>query len=105
VVNLPAVVLVVLCALLLIRGSSESATVNTIMALIKLGVSAMFAVIAFTAFDTDRFADFVPFGVAGIGAAAGTISFSYIGLDTVSTAGDEVKNPQKTMPRAILAAP
>jgi amino acid transporter len=64
----------------------------------------MFAVIAFTAFDADRFAEFAPFGVAGISTAAGTIFFSYIGLDAVSTAGDEVKNPQKTMPRAIIAA-
>ncbi|MCX2934586.1 amino acid permease [Mycobacterium sp. CVI_P3] len=104
IVNLPAVVLVVMCALLLIRGASESATVNTIMVLIKLGVLVMFAVIAFTAFDADNFANFAPLGVAGIGSAAGTIFFSYIGLDAVSTAGDEVKNPQKTMPRAILAA-
>ena len=104
IINLPAVVLVALCALLLIRGASESAKVNTVMVLIKLTVLVMFSAIAFTAFDTDRFAQFAPFGVAGIGAAAGTIFFSYIGLDAVSTAGDEVKDPQKTMPRAILAA-
>jgi APA family basic amino acid/polyamine antiporter len=104
VINLPAVILVMLCALLLIRGASESATVNSIMVVIKLGVLGMFAAIAFTAFDTDRFADFAPFGMAGISVAAGTIFFSYIGLDAVSTAGDEVKNPQKTMPRAIIAS-
>ena len=104
IINLPAVVLVGLCAVLLIRGASESAKVNTIMVLIKLSVLVMFAAIAFTAFDADRFAEFAPFGVAGISTAAGTIFFSYIGLDAVSTAGDEVKNPQKTMPRAILAA-
>jgi len=104
IVNLPAVVLVALCAVLLIRGASESAKVNTIMVLIKLGVLMMFAVIAFTAFDSDRFADFAPLGAAGIGAAAGTIFFSFIGLDAVSTAGDEVKDPQKTMPRALIAA-
>jgi amino acid transporter len=102
--NLPAIVLIVLCALLLIRGASESAAVNTVMVVIKLGVLAMFAIIAFTAFQTDRFADFAPFGVAGIGSAAGTIFFSYIGLDAVSTAGDEVKDPQRTMPKAIIAA-
>ena len=49
--NLPAIVLVVMCALLLIRGASESARVNTVMVVIKLGVLAMFAVIAFTAFQ------------------------------------------------------
>ena len=48
-INLPAVVLVLLCALLLIRGASESAAVNTVMVLIKLGVLVMFSVIAFTA--------------------------------------------------------
>jgi len=102
--NVPAAILVTLCALLLIRGASESATVNTVMVIIKLGVLVMFAVIAFTAFDVDHFANFAPFGVAGIGSAAGTIFFSYIGLDAVSTAGDEVKNPQRTMPRALIAA-
>jgi APA family basic amino acid/polyamine antiporter len=104
VVNLPAIILVGLCAVLLIRGASESAKVNAVMVVIKLGVLGMFCAIAFTAFDADRFADFAPFGMAGIGAAAGTIFFSYIGLDAVSTAGDEVKDPQKTMPRAIIAA-
>lgn len=104
VVNLPAMVLVGMCAMLLIRGASESAIVNTVMVVIKLGVLAMFALVAFTAFNADNFANFAPFGAAGISAAAGTIFFSYIGLDAVSTAGDEVKNPQKTMPRALIAA-
>lgn len=103
-VNLPAVILIAMCALLLISGASESARVNAIMVLIKLGVLGMFVVIAFTAFDANRLTDFAPFGVAGIGSAAGTIFFSFIGLDAVSTAGEEVKDPQKTMPRALIAA-
>jgi basic amino acid/polyamine antiporter, APA family len=103
-VNLPAVFLLGMCALLLIRGASESASVNAIMVLIKLGVLVMFVIIAFTAFDANQLRDFAPFGVAGVGSAAGTIFFSYIGLDAVSTAGDEVKDPQKTMPRALIAA-
>lgn len=102
--NLPAVILIGLCALLLIRGTSESAMVNTIMVLIKLGVLGMFVIIAFSAYNADHLNDFAPFGVAGIGSAAGTIFFSYIGLDTIVTAGDEVKNPQRTMPRALMAA-
>jgi basic amino acid/polyamine antiporter, APA family len=103
-VNLPAIILITMCALLLIRGASESATVNTIMVVIKLGVLVMFVIVAFTAFDAHHLQNFAPFGVAGIGSAAGTIFFSYIGLDAVSTAGDEVKDPQKAMPRAIIAA-
>ena len=65
IINLPAVVLVALCTLLLIRGASESARVNAIMVVIKLTVLAMFIVIALTAFDGDHFAQFAPYGVAG----------------------------------------
>ena len=61
----PPCILIAMCALLLIRGASESATVNAIMVVIKLGVLAMFVVIAFTAFDADHFADFAPFGRRG----------------------------------------
>ncbi|HYZ67633.1 MAG TPA: amino acid permease [Mycobacterium sp.] len=104
IVNLPAMVLIIMCALLLIRGASESAAVNTVMVIIKLGVLAMFVAIAFTAFTTDHFAGFWDKGFAGITAGASTIFFTFIGLDAVSTAGDEVKNPQKTMPRAIIGA-
>ena len=104
IINLPAVVLVVLCMLLLIRGVAESATVNTIMVLIKLGVLLLFIVLGFTAFNADHFEDFFQFGAAGVSAAAGTIFFSFIGLDAVATAGEEVRNPQKALPRAIIGA-
>lgn len=103
-INLPAVVLVVLCMLLLLRGATESATVNAIMVLIKLGVLLLFAFIGFSAFNADHFKNFFGMGFAGIGAAAGTIFFSFIGLDAVATAGEEVKNPQKALPRAIIGA-
>ena len=103
-INLPAVVLVLLCMVLLIRGASESARVNAIMVLIKLGVLTLFAVIGFTAFDADHFSNFFGKGLAGVSAAAGTIFFSFIGLDAVATAGEEVKNPQKALPRAIIGA-
>ena len=104
IVNLPAMLLIVMCALLLIRGASESAKVNTIMVILKLGVLALFVAVAFTAFTTDHFAGFWDKGFAGITAGAATIFFTFIGLDAVSTAGDEVKDPQRTMPRAIIAA-
>ncbi|MGB4779172.1 APC family permease [Microbacterium sp.] len=103
IVNLPAIVLVLLCMLLLIRGASESATINAIMVCIKLGVLALFIVIGFTAFNADHFDNFFA-QAAGISGAAGTIFFSFIGLDAVATASEEVKDPQKAVPRAILGA-
>jgi basic amino acid/polyamine antiporter, APA family len=104
VINVPAIVLVAMCALLLVRGASQSAKANAVMVVIKLTVLVIFAAIAFTAFKADRFNDLAPFGFSGISLAAGTIFFVYIGLDAVSTAGDEVKDPQRTMPRAIIYA-
>ena len=102
--NLPAVALVVLCALLLIRGASESATVNAVMVVIKLAVLALFVVVGLTGWDAANLAEFAPFGFGGITAAAGVIFFSFIGLDAVSTAGEEVRDPRRTMPLAILIA-
>ncbi len=104
IINLPAVVLVLLCMFLLLRGATESAKVNAIMVLIKIAVLILFSVIGFTAFNADHFKNFWAAGAAGISAAAGTIFFSFIGLDAVATAGEEVKNPQKALPRAIIGA-
>lgn len=102
--NLPAVVLVALCALLLIRGASESAKVNAVMVLVKLAVLALFVVVGVTGWNSDNLADFAPFGFLGVTGAAGIIFFAYIGLDAVSTAGEEVRNPRRTMPLAIIIA-
>jgi amino acid transporter len=104
VINLPAVVLVLMCMALLIRGASESARVNTIMVMIKLCVLMMFVVIGLTAWSSDHFGGFWDEGASGISAAAGTIFFSFIGLDAVSTAGEEVRDPQRALPRAIMGA-
>jgi len=102
--NLPAVILIFLCTLLLIRGASESAKTNAIMVLIKIGVLVMFILLGLQGWDSDNLADFAPFGFNGVTAAAGIIFFSYIGLDAVSTAGEEVKNPRRNMPLAIMIA-
>ncbi len=104
IINLPAVVLVMMCMVLLLRGASESALVNTVMVLIKLSVLMLFVIIGFTAFNADHFEGFWAAGAAGISAAAGTIFFSFIGLDAVSTAGEEVRDPQRALPRAIIGA-
>jgi basic amino acid/polyamine antiporter, APA family len=104
IINLPAIILIVLCASLLIRGASESAKVNAVMVLIKISVLILFIVVGVTGWDSDNLSDFTPFGLNGVTSAAGIIFFSYIGLDAVSTAGEEVKNPRRTLPMAILIA-
>lgn len=102
VVNVPAIVLIAMCTALLVRGVNESAKANAVMVLVKIAVLIMFIVIGVTGWNQDHFANFAPMGAAGITGAAGIIFFSYIGLDAVSTAGDEAKNPARTMPLAII---
>jgi basic amino acid/polyamine antiporter, APA family len=102
--NVPAVILVLLCTLLLLRGASESAKINAIMVLIKVGVLVLFIVVGLSGWDSDNLSDFTPFGADGITSAAGIIFFSYIGLDAVSTAGEEVHNPRRNLPLAIISA-
>lgn len=112
-INLPPILLSILCGILLLRGARESALANSIMVVIKIGILLFFAAIAFTAFDAANFEPFNPHGLSsvnahghkiGIVAAAGTIFFSFIGLDTIATAGAEAKNPRRNLPLAILLA-
>jgi APA family basic amino acid/polyamine antiporter len=102
--NVPAVVLIWLCALLLLRGASESAKINAIMVMIKIAVLGLFIVVGLQGWSSDNLSSFTPSGFDGINTAAGIIFFSYIGLDAVSTAGEEVKNPRRNLPLAIIFA-
>jgi APA family basic amino acid/polyamine antiporter len=112
--NLPPMVLVGLCCTLLVRGTKESATTNAIMVLIKLAILVFFCAVAFSGFDMNNFHPFFwehgegkgasAGGMAGVAAAAGTVFFSFIGLDTIATAGEEVDNPTRNVPIGILAA-
>ena len=109
--NLPPVILIILCAFLLCRGAKESASTNAVMVLIKLAILLFFVVVALSGFDAHNF---VPFfntdnshglaGMAGVTAASGTVFFSFIGLDTIATAGSEVRDPKRNVPVGIMAA-
>ena len=101
-VNLPAIVLIGLCTLLLLRGTAASTAINAFLVVLKLAVLAFFAVVALTAFEPANLTPFAPLGWAGIGTAASTIFFSYVGLDTISTASEEVRDPARTLPLGIL---
>ena len=104
VINLSALIVVVLATVLLVRGARESAMANTIMVLVKIAILIFFVFVAFTAFNAGNFAPLPPMGAAGVTGAASMVFFSYIGFDAASTAGEEAKNPQKDLPRAIMIA-
>lgn len=102
VVNLPAVVVILLAAVLLVRGIRESARATAAMAVLKLAILLVFCAIAFTAFEDGNLAPFAAHGIGGITSGASLAFFSYIGFDAITTAGEEVKNPRKNIPIAIM---
>ena len=102
--NVPALIVVFSCMILLIRGASESARINSIMVLLKIGILIFFSVVAFTAFDGSNLSPFLPLGLLGVTAAAGQVFFSYIGFDAASTVGEEAKNPRRDLPFAIIGS-
>ncbi|MFJ9058667.1 amino acid permease [Streptomyces sp. NPDC102409] len=102
VINLPAVVVVMMAATLLVRGIRESAGATAAMAVLKIGILVAFCAIAFTAFEDGHLSPFAPQGMAGVTAGASVAFFSYIGFDAITTAGEEVRNPRRNIPIAIM---
>lgn len=110
--NLPAVFIVVVMSLVLIRGTSESAFVNGIIVILKVSIVIVFVVIGFKYIRPENLKPLIPkntgsfgsFGWSGIIRAAAVVFFAYIGFDAVSTAAQETKNPKKAMPIGILGS-
>jgi len=112
IINLPAVLIVVLISLLLMTGIQESATVNSIVVVLKVSVVIVFVLVGWNYMKPANHVPFIPpntgvfgeFGWSGIVRAAGVIFFAYIGFDAVSTAAQEAKRPQRDMPIGIIGS-
>jgi len=112
IVNLPAIFIVSVLSLLLIKGTKESASLNNFLVVIKVAVVIIFIVLGWKFIDPTNYTPYIPentgvfgqFGWSGIAAGAGTVFFAFIGFDAVSTAAQEAKNPQKGMPIGILGS-
>ena len=116
IINLPAVFIIVLMSLLLIKGTRESATVNAIIVTLKVGVVLTFIILGWHYINTSNYdpylipstepghENFFDNGWGGIIRAAAIVFFAYIGFDAVSTAAQETKNPKKNMPIGILGS-
>lgn len=111
-INLPAVFIVVLMSLLLIKGTKESAFVNGIIVALKVTVVLIFIFLGWKYINNDNYTPYIPdntgnfgeYGFSGIIRAAAIVFFAYIGFDAVSTAAQEAKNPRKHMPIGILGS-
>ena len=104
IVNLPAIVISLAVTGLLILGTTESATVNSILVAIKVAALTAFIALALPVINDANFKPFAPLGTPGIVGAAASIFFAYVGFDAVSTAAEETKNPQRNIPIGLIGS-
>jgi basic amino acid/polyamine antiporter, APA family len=119
ILNLPALFIVSLLSLLLIKGTQESAFVNSIIVITKVAIVIMIIVLGWGFVNGANHTPYIPEpstftdnagvthsygGLLGILGAAGTVFFAFIGFDAVSTAAQETKNPKVAMPIGILGS-
>lgn len=117
--NLPALLIVFLLTILLIRGVRESSFVNAIIVIVKVSIVILFVVFGWSYINPVNHTPFIPEpsvfvdaqnvphnfgGILGILGAAGVVFFAFIGFDAVSTAAQETKNPKRDMPIGILGS-
>ena len=101
-INVPAMAIIGLITCLLIIGIRESANVNNVIVAVKVGIVLIFIYLGYSHINPANYAVFMPFGWSGILAGAAIVFFAYIGFDAVSTTAEEVKNPQRDLPRGII---
>ena len=104
IINLPAVIIVLLCTWVLTVGIRESARVTSFIVVLKLAVIGFFIAVGSTEIDPANWTPYMPNGFAGVGAAAAIVFFAYIGFDAVSTTAEEAKNPQRDLPIGIIGS-
>ena len=107
--NLPAFVIALLVTWLLMIGTTESARVNAVLVTIKIVALTVFVALTLPMVDQGNFNPFMPGGFfeaggVGVGGAAATIFFAYVGFDAVSTAAEETKNPQRNVPIGLIGS-
>jgi APA family basic amino acid/polyamine antiporter len=110
IMNIPALFIILLLSLVLVRGVKGSSLVNSIIVVIKVAIVLLFIGFGWSYINPDNYTPYIPantnvsgeFGWTGIFAGAGVVFFAFIGFDAVSTAAQEAKNPQRDMPKGIL---
>lgn len=100
--NFPAFLVIFVLTILLVRGIRESTKANNIMVVIKIGAIVAFLVVGGMLVNPSNWVPFAPNGFGGIVTGGAIIFFTYIGFDSVSTAAEECKNPQRDLPFGII---
>lgn len=100
--NLPAFLIVMILTVILVRGIRESANTNNIMVVLKLAAILAFIFAGASYVSSDNWTPFMPNAWGGVLTGGAIIFFTYIGFDSVSTAAEEAKNPQRDVPIGII---
>jgi basic amino acid/polyamine antiporter, APA family len=88
---------------LLVRGIRESAEANNVMVILKIAAILAFIIAGAEFIHPGNWHPFAPQGWSGILTGGSIIFFTYIGFDSISTAAEETKNPQRDLPIGIIA--
>ncbi|PWK14849.1 amino acid permease [Tumebacillus permanentifrigoris] len=100
--NLSAALIILLITFLLSRGVRESARINNLMVIVKLGVILLFVLVGAKYVRPENWQPFAPFGFGGIVKSAAVMFTAFIGFDIVSSAAEETRDPGRQLPRGIL---
>jgi APA family basic amino acid/polyamine antiporter len=101
--NIPAFFIVMFLTVLLVRGIRESAEANNAMVVLKIAAILAFIIAGAEFIHPGNWHPFAPQGWSGILTGGSIIFFTYIGFDSISTAAEEAKNPQRDLPIGIIA--
>ena len=116
IINIPAVIILFIVTLILIKGMQESAFINAIIVFIKVGIVLVFIALGWSYINETNYTPFVipentpgheawnRHGWGGVLGGASIVFFAFIGFDAVSTAAQEAKNPKRDMPIGILGS-
>lgn len=119
IINIPALAIVTLLTMLLIKGTQESAFVNSLIVIAKVAIVILIIVVGWGFINPENHENYIPEagtyvdhqgishnfgGIMGILGAAGVVFFAFIGFDAVSTTAQEAKNPKRDMPIGILGS-
>ncbi len=102
-VNVASFVILILLTWILARGVKESTTANNVMVAIKVAVILLFIVVGAKHIDPTNWNPFFPNGMPGVMTGAAIVFFTYIGFDSVATAAEECRRPQRDLPIGIIA--
>ncbi len=110
--DLPAMLVVLGCTLLLLIGTGASARINTAIVLAKVTALILFIVLGARLIQPGNWQPFIPanaggfgqFGWSGVLQGAATVFFAYLGFDGVSTLAEDARDPQRTVPWSLFAS-